>query len=320
MKAFTGISLYDPAELIIEAGAATPLAEIERTLAAKNQQLAFEPPADGTIGGAVACNLSGSRRIKAGALRDHLLMIEGVTGRGEIFKAGARVVKNVTGYDLPKLMAGSYGTLAAFTSMTLKVMPKPEAEATLIVPDRAIGTAVATMTAALQSPNEVSGAAHLPGTGTLLRLEGIAASVEFRLARLRDMFPSAKPADTSPWAAVRDHQGMDGGILWRISLPPSATPAYLAALRERLSFDCMLDWCGGLVWLSCEAADDGHAATIRSLLPSGHATLVAAPPDVRARVAVFHPQPPALAALTRKVKEAYDPKGILNPGRMYEGL
>lgn len=320
MKAFTGISLYDPAELIIEASAATPLAEVERTLAAKNQQLAFEPPAGGTVGGAVACNLSGPRRVKAGALRDHLLMVEGVSGRGEIFKAGARVVKNVTGYDLPKLMAGSYGTLTALTSVTLKVMPKPESEATLVVPDQSIAAAVATMTAALQSPNEVSGAAHLPGTGTLLRLEGIAASVAFRLARLRDMFPSAKPADTSPWAAVRDYHGKEGEILWRISLPPLATTAYLAALREKLAFDAMLDWGGGLIWLVCKAASDGHAATIRSLLPSGHATLAAAPPDVRARVPVFHPQPPALAALTRKVKEAYDPKGILNPGRMYEGL
>jgi glycolate oxidase FAD binding subunit len=320
MKAFAGIALYDPAELIIEAGAATPLAEIEKTLAAKNQQLAFEPPVGGTIGGAVACNLSGPRRIKAGALRDHLLMVEGVSGRGEVFKAGARVVKNVTGYDLPKLMAGSYGTLAALTSVTLKVMPKPETEATLIVPDQTIAAAVATMTAALQSPNEVSGAAHVPGTGTLLRIEGIGASVAFRMARLRHMFPSGELAEASPWAAVRDHKGISGEIQWRISLPPSAAPAYLAALGEKLSFDVLLDWGGGLIWLSCKTASDGHAASIRSLLPSGHATLVAAPDEVRARVPVFQPQPPALAALTRKVKEAYDPKGILNPGRMYEGL
>lgn len=320
MKAFTGISLYDPAELIIEAGAATPLADIEKALAKKNQQLAFEPPAGGTIGGAVACNLSGPRRIKSGALRDHLLMVEGVSGRGEVFKAGARVVKNVTGYDLPKLMAGSFGTLAALTAVTLKVMPKPETEATLIVPDQTIAAAVTTMTAALQSPNEVSGAAHMPGTGTLLRVEGISASVTFRLTRLRDMFPTAKLAETSPWPAVRDHQARKGEILWRISLPPSAAPAYIASLRKKFSFDLHLDWGGGFIWLACAAAEDAHAESVRSLLPSGHATLVTAPEDVRVRVPVFQPQPPALAALTRRVKEAYDPKGLLNPGRMYEGL
>lgn len=320
MAAFTGVTLYDPTELIIEAGAATPLADIEKLLTTKNQLLAFEPPAGGTIGGAVACNLSGPRRIKAGALRDHILMISGVSGRGEIFKAGARVVKNVTGYDLPKLMAGSYGTLAALTSVTLKVLPKPETETTLLVLDRTPEEAVRTMSMALQSSLEVSSAAHVPKTGTYLRVEGIAASVAFRVEKLREMFAGAVAVKASPWASIRDTGNLRGDVLWRVSLPPTEAPHLLQALHRHFAFDYLLDWGGGLVWLSCNAVEDAHATVIRSALPLGHATLIRAPAEVRQAVEVFQPQPPALAELTRKIKSAYDPKGLLNPGRMYKGV
>ena len=320
MAAFTGVTLYDPAELFLEAGAATPLAGIGKLLAAKNQQLAFEPPSGGTIGGAVAGNLSGPRRIKAGALRDHILMVSGVSGRGEIFKAGARVVKNVTGYDLPKLMTGSHGTLAALTSVTLKVLPKPEIETTLLVADRSPEDAVRTMSVALQSALDVSSAAHVPKSGTFLRVEGIAASVAFRVERLRELFPGAATAESSPWSAIRDVTGLRGDVMWRVSLPPAAAPAYLQALQRSFEFDYLLDWGGGLVWLSCALGGDAHAAAIRGALPSGHATLVRAPAELRERVEVFQPQLPALAEITRRVKAAYDPKGLLNPGRMYRGV
>ncbi len=232
MAAFTGVTVYDPAELILEAGAATLLADIEKLLAAKNQHLAFEPPQGGTIGGAVACNLSGPRRIKTGALRDHILMVSGVSGRGEIFKAGARVVKNVTGYDLPKLMAGSHGTLVALTSVTLKVLPKPEVETTLLVADRSPEDAVRTMSVALQSSLEVSSAAYVPKSGTYLRVEGIAASVAFRVEKLCEMFPGAVDAERSPWASIRDIKGLQGDVLWRVSLPPSEAPTFLADIAE----------------------------------------------------------------------------------------
>ncbi len=320
MAAFTGVTLYDPAELILEAGAATPLADIEMLLAAKSQQLAFEPPAGGTIGGAVACNLSGPRRIKAGALRDHILMVSAVSGRGEIFKAGARVVKNVTGYDLPKLMAGSHGTLAALTSVTLKVLPKPEVEITLLIGDRSPDEAVRTMSLALQSSLEVSSAAYVPKSGTFLRVEGIGASVDFRVGKLREMFPGAAAAENSPWASIRDVKDLRGDVMWRVSLPPTAAPAYLRTLQRAFDFDYFLDWGGGLVWISCALSGDAHAAIIRNALPSGHATLVKAPKELRETVDVFQPQPPALAELTKRVKAAYDPKGLLNPGRMYRGV
>jgi glycolate oxidase FAD binding subunit len=163
LSGFTGIQLYEPEELILEAGAGTPLAEIEKAVAAHGQMLAFEPPGGGTLGGMAACNLSGPRRIRAGAARDHVLGMRGVTGRADIFKAGARVMKNVTGYDLPKLLTGSYGTLAALTAVTIKVLPKPETEETLVLSGLDDETAVRTMSLALQSPCEVSGAAHLPG-------------------------------------------------------------------------------------------------------------------------------------------------------------
>ena len=320
MAAFAGVMLYDPAELILEAGAATPLADIETLLAAKNQQLAFEPPSGGTIGGAVACNLSGPRRIKAGALRDHILMVSGVSGRGEIFKAGARVVKNVTGYDLPKLMAGSYGTLAALTSVTLKVLPKPEVETTLLIADRSPEDAVCTMSAALQSSLEVSSAAHVPKSGTYLRVEGIAASVAFRVERLRELFPGAAIAARPPWASIRDVKGLQGDVIWRVSLPPTEAPLFLQTLQKRFEFDNLLDWGGGLVWISCALTNDAHATAIRNSLPSGHATLFKGPAELREKLEVFQPQPPALAEITRRVKAAYDPKGLLNPGRMYRDV
>jgi glycolate oxidase FAD binding subunit len=337
LAAFKGINLYEPEELILEAGAATPMADIEAAVAEKNQQLAFEPPdfstvagsgRAGTIGGILACNLSGPRRIKAGAARDHILGVTGVSGHGEVFKAGARVVKNVTGYDLPKLMAGSFGTLAAITSVTFKVLPRPETEETICLQGLSDGEAVKAMSLAMQSAAEVSGAAHVPGRGTFLRLEGVAPSVAYRRDRLLSLFHGwstlLPEADSKAlWRVVRDATVMElerDDCLWRISVPPMEGAAVTARIAETVAARWFYDWAGGLIWLAVPATEDAAAVAIRAAISSGHATLFRAPAAVRNRVAVFQPQPAALAALARRVKAAFDPRGLLNPGRLAEGL
>ena len=337
MSGFSAIAVYEPQELIVEAGAGARLAEIEALVDAKCQQLAFEPPdlskllgsaGSGTLGGMVACNLSGPRRIKAGAARDHVLGVRGITGRGDIFKAGARVVKNVTGYDLPKLMTGSHGTLVALTSVTLKVMPKPETEESIVLTGLDDAQAVEAMSLAMQSSAEVSGAAHVPGEATYLRLEGIAPSVASRrdaLARLlaRPVQILAATSSRAKWREIRDCGPLadnDERIVWRLSVTPSEAPAILAGLKAGPDLRYYMDWAGGLIWLDVLLTEDGSAGVIRSAIGSGHATLIRAPEDVRAAVEVFQPQAPALAALTQRVKASFDPDHLLNPGRMYRGV
>lgn len=335
LRAFDALEIYEPEELIFEAGAAMPLASVQKLLAAKGQMLAFEPPdfskllgsrSSGTLGGLLATGLAGSRRIKAGSVRDHVLGLRGVTGRGEIFNAGARVVKNVTGYDMPKLMAGSWGTLAALTRVTFKVAPAPETEATLAIPSASDGDAVAAMAAALQSPCDVSGAAHVPGQGTFLRLEGIAVSVKARrdaLARLLAMKSETIAAATSRklWREISNATVLPfaaNSIIWRVSVPPSDGADYLRRVTEKVEARHFLDWGGGLVWLAVAPSPDAGAAAVRGSLKHGHAMLFRAPPNVRRIVPVFQPQPDALAALSMRVKAALDPLDKLNPGRMLE--
>jgi glycolate dehydrogenase FAD-binding subunit len=331
LSGFSGIQLYEPEELILEAGAGTPLADIEKAVAKENQQLAFEPPVGGTIGGMVACNLSGPRRIKAGAARDHVLGMRGVTGRGDAFKAGARVMKNVTGYDLPKLLTGSHGTLAALTSVTIKVLPRPETEETLVIAGLGDAAAVRAMSLALQSPCEVSGAAHLPGAApmTFLRLEGIAPSVAYRRDKLAALLKAFGTAGTLPekkskkqWQAIRDVSPLAAPerSLWRISVAPTEGPRVIQKIASSADTRWFYDWGGGLVWLDVPSTDDAAAAIVRSAVTQGHATLIRAPDPTRAAVPVFQPQETALAALTLRVKQAFDPAQILNPGRMYRGM
>jgi len=338
LSQLAGIRDYEPSELTLTAGAATPLAEIERELAAAGQMLAFEPPdwrgllggeGEPTLGGVLACNLSGPRRVKAGAARDHFLGCRAVSGRGEAFKAGGRVVKNVTGYDLCKLLAGSYGTLAALEEVTVKVLPRPEAATTVLCRAAAPEDAVRVMAAALASPHEVSGAACLPQDGQVaLRVEGPRASVAFRRDSLAREFAAAEILDGDDSAAVwRDIgaaaplAGLAGRAVWRISTAPSRGAGLAAALERGLGAAWLLDWGGGLVWAAVPEGGDGGAAAIRAALAgAGHATLIRGPASLRGAVAVFEPQPPALAALTRRVKEGFDPRHILNPGRMIEGL
>ncbi len=337
LSSFAGIGLYEPEELILEAGAATPLKTIEAVVAAAGQQLAFEPPdlsklygtgSGGTLGGVVACNLSGPRRIKAGAARDHVLGATGVSGRGDRFRAGARVVKNVTGYDLPKLLTGSYGTLAALTSVTLKVLPRPETEETVVAAGLDDRAAVLAMTVAMQSPCEVSGAAHIPGTGTFLRLEGIAPSVAYRREKLKavlggELTSLAAEESAAQWIAIRD-AAMIGReatrVVWRISAAPSEGPEVMARIKDQADVRFFFDWAGGLIWLDVSLTEDASAAIVRGAITTGNATLMRAPAAIRSRVEVFQPQAPALGALTARVKASFDPRARLNPGRMYRGI
>jgi glycolate oxidase FAD binding subunit len=353
-----GIVDYEPAELILTARAATPLKEIETLLAEKGQMLAFEPPdwrgllggggeatfGEPTLGGTIACNLSGPRRLRAGAARDYFLGFSGINGRGESYKAGGKVVKNVTGYDLCKLMAGSFGALTLLTEVTIKVMPRPETACTLLLPGLTDEAAIPLMAGALNSPHEISAAAHLPMPAaqrlgfaesalTAFRLEGPAPSIAFRADALVNAFGSGHRLDAAETATFWRKIGevallppVEGRIVWRLCPTPSAAPALTAAIRRRLpSADFFYDGGGGLVWLSLDAAEagaDAGAAIVRAALKplGGHATLVVASEATRATVELFEPEAPALAALSRRIKQGFDPCGVLNPGRMWEGV
>lgn len=328
-RALTGISLYEPGALTLVVAAGTPLAEVEATLAAEGQRLAFEPPdwrrllgTEGTptIGAVAAANLSGPRRVQAGACRDALLGVRVVDGRGTIIRNGGRVMKNVTGYDLVRLMAGSRGTLGILTEVALKVLPAPETEATLTLYGLDEARAQKAMARALGTPFEVSGAAHLPGHGTALRLEGFGEQVAYRAAQLaRALAPFGQAhveedaaASAALWAAIRDVAGFAdrAGDVWRISVKPSDGPRAGAAIgAEALIYD----WAGGLIWALVAPGQD-----IRPALAGigGHATLVRAAPETRARIASFQPEAAPVAALARGLRAQYDPRGILNPGLM----
>jgi glycolate oxidase FAD binding subunit len=355
LSGLTGVTLYEPAELVLSARAGTPLAEIEALLDANNQQLGFEPmdygpllgrPAgQGTLGGVIAANLSGPRRVKAGAARDHFLGVAAVTGRGEAIKSGGRVVKNVTGYDLCKLFAGSWGTLAAMTDITVKVLPRPEAEATVLVEGLDDARACAAMAAAMGSSCDVSGAAHLPDhvaswfaglprpeAATVLRLEGFAPSVAHRQEALAVLMRPFGPvaildaeASRALWRDVRQvapfaAESARERPLWRISTAPGRGHEIAAAITPAAQM--FYDWAGGLIWVAMPFAGEPGAAAIRAAVAAvgGHATLVRAPAAVRAAVEVFEPEAPGLAALSRRVKESFDPKGLLNPGRLWAGV
>jgi glycolate oxidase FAD binding subunit len=354
LSRLSGIRSYEPDELVLTAGAATPLAEIEAALVEKDQMLAFEPPdwrallgapeTRPTLGGTLSCNLSGPRRIKAGAARDHFLGFRGVSGRGEIFKSGGKVVKNVTGYDLSKLMAGSYGTLAALEEVTVKVLPRPEQVATVVLCGLDPTAAVRAMSRALASPHDVSAAAYLPAGSvsapaamvgvTALRLEGPAPSVAFRRERLlaelgTDCEATALEDHASIvfWRAVRDAEPLVAAterVVWRVSVAPARGAELGEAIARRLDATWYLDWGGGLVWLAIAREEDGGAAVIREAIRgadghgTGHATLIRGSAALRRAVPVFEPQPPALATLAARVKDSFDPRHILNPGRIVE--
>jgi glycolate oxidase FAD binding subunit len=357
LSRLTGIVDYDRAELVLTARAATPMAEIERQLDAHQQMLAFEPPdwrgllgseGEPTLGGVMACNMSGPRRVRAGAARDHFLGFSAINGRGEAWKAGGRVVKNVTGYDMCKLQAGAYGTLSALTEISVRVVPKPETACTLLLHGLSDEEAIGALARALNTPHEVSAAAHLPapivrhsslsaqighgGPATALRLEGHGPSVDYRrvaLAALFDRVTHLGHADSDIfWTDITTVGPLlkpQGRCVWRLCPTPSAAPAVLNSIRAQIaSAEAFYDWGGGLLWISLDdetCGPDAGASVVRTALSAtgGHATLIVAATPTRGTVPVFEPEQAALAALSRRVKNGFDPRHILNPCRVREG-
>ena len=339
----TGVTLYEPSELVLSVRAGTPLSEIEELLSSKSQRLAFEPfdhrsvygaSGESTIGAIAAANVSGSRRIQAGAARDSLIGIRAVNGSGEIVKSGGRVMKNVTGYDLVKFLAGSYGTLAVLSEVTFKVLPMPETETTLAFGGLSDDRAVSLLSAALGSPYAVTGGAHIPGetARTLVRLEGFAASVVERgqqLTRLLSAFGSPEILDrvqsVSLWHSIGNLDALGASHdapIWRVSVRPGDGPKIAEAIRRAFPARFLYDWGGGLVWVAGGEGPDAGASVVRAAVRNvgGHATLVRAPENVRLTVDVFEPLATPIMELTRNLKAAFDPAGILNPGRMYPGI
>lgn len=346
----TGIVEYNPAEMVMTARAGTPIAEIEAALAANRQGMAFEPmdhrgamgtSGTPTIGGLFAVNSSGPRRFTAGAARDHLLGVRFVNGAGDVVKAGGKVMKNVTGLDLVKLLAGSHGTLGFVTEVTFKVLPVPKTSTTLVLSGLEDEQAMRALAAAMSLSVEVSGAAHLPesvrgrfiggslpeGAATVMRLEGLEASVAVRAEKLAAAMAGFGPvgrldADQSKtlWREIRDVAPYADGTarpLWRVSMAPSEAWKLVAGLRLRAGIDAYYDWQGGLVWMRAEA--DPEAEVLRHgirTLGGGHATLLRAAPQIRAEVAAFEPQASAVTLLSARLKAKLDPHGIFNPGLM----
>ncbi|KAA2315648.1 FAD-binding protein [Pseudooceanicola sediminis] len=335
-----GVSLYEPGALTLVAQAGTPVAEIEAVLAERNQRLAFEPMdhrgvtgAMGapTIGGVVAANVSGPRRIQVGAARDFLLGVRFVDGAGRVVRNGGRVMKNVTGYDLVKLMAGSWGTLGVLSEVSLKVLAVPQAEATLVLSGQDARAGVADLCRAMGTPFDVSGAVWI-GPGVVgeeaeqrIRVEGLRGSVAYRIARLAEAVPGPHrivegEESAALWRQVRDVVPFAGGDapLWRICVRPTDAPALLASLQGAgVAHRAICDWAGGLIWLSL-AGTSARSDVVRSEVSAlrGHATLVRAPSAERAAVAMFHPQSAPLERIAAGLRARFDPKGILNPRLM----
>lgn len=313
-RAHRGILSYEPTELVISARAGTPLAEIEAALAEKGQMLAFEPPrfAEGEIGGAtlggcIAAGLSGPRRATAGAARDFVLGVKILDGRGETQGFGGQVMKNVAGYDVSRLMAGSLGTLGLMLEVSLKVLPVPVAGTGLrLAMDQA---------QALEAMNRWSGQ-PLPISGTCwhdgqlaVRLSGARAAVASAKAVLggtvmeSDLLWLSLREQNAPFFVLEPNEN-----LWRLSLPPTAPMLTLPG-------ETLIEWGGALRWLKTDA--DPNLIRRTAVQAGGHATLYQAPESLRAAFGAFQPLPPAMEAVQWRLKQAFDPAGILNPGRMY---
>ncbi len=337
LAGLSGVSLYEPGALTLVAGAGTPVSEVEATLASEGQRLAFEPmdhrvllgtSGAPTLGALVAANVSGPRRIAVGACRDFTLGVRFVDGTGRVLKNGGRVMKNVTGYDLVKLMSGSFGTLGAISEVSLKVLPVLETETTLVLNGQDEAQAVAAMSAALGSPYEVTGAAHAGGA-TYLRLEGFEASVSYRAGALTkalegfgEITKLESATSASQWADIRDVRAFsEHAFVAKLSVQPSAAPALSKALDERFEVQTMLDWGGGLVWVAADV-DAQQAVALLAFLQNhcfdngGHATLVKAPEATFEHVSAFQPEHAGVARLSAAVRGKFDPKALFNTGLM----
>ncbi|MEI6642895.1 MAG: FAD-binding protein [Novosphingobium sp.] len=323
LRGLHGVVDYDPAELVLTVRAGTPLAEVEALVAGEGQMLAFEPWGDtgATIGGTVAAGVAGSRRVTAGSARDHLLGLTAISGRGEVFVAGAKVVKNVTGYDLPKLMAGSWGRLGAMAELTLKVLPDPREVVTMALRVDSPAAAHAAMAAALGSTADVSAAAALPDGTVLLRVAGFAPSVAARCAALPGLLAGhgalsvMAPVEAAPlWRRAMTGADLTGSVRWDVHLPPRAAPGLIAALPEGAEWS--MDWGGGRLWVGIDQEDEAVRAAAAAL--GGEARLVLAPEAMRARVPAFQPRARGVMALEARVRRAFDPQDVFATGRFAE--
>ena len=315
-----GITLYEPGAMTVVAQAGTPVSEIEAALVAENQRLAFEPMdhrslldthGEPTIGGVMAANVSGPRRISVGAARDFLLGVRYIDGMGRIVKNGGRVMKNVTGYDLVKLMSGAHGTLGVLSEVSLKVLPCPETQATLVLHGLDDVAAVQALARALGSPFEVSAAAHDPAQKqTLLRVEGFEASVKYRIQSLQELLggeTSVEQDSAARWSAWRDVQNFAaaGEDVWRVSCKPSDGPALVA---KSGALGARYDWAGGLIWLRNLAGQDVRATLGKY---DGHATLVRGNGQPK-----FELENAGVARISAGIRARFDPRSVLNTGLM----
>ena len=354
----SGITFYEPGELVISAKAGTPLREVEAALARKNQELPFEPadfsrlygpdPQAASLGSVAAMNISGPRRILRGAARDHLLGVRAVNGEGVAIKAGGRVTKNVTGVDLVKGLCGSWGTLAVLTELTFKVLPKAAKTRTIIFLGLGDEAAVGVMSEAMGTPYEVSGTIHLHGSLvsrlsdpdtasanmalTALRVEGDPQSVAYRVEKLRrglspfgETYEFDDHESRAFWADIRSLAFLSGNFdrpLWRITVAPSKAAQIVRALSAFFPLSAAYEWSGGLIWLETPPSSEASVTELRRVLAEFEADsmLMRAPRPVRSSIEVFHPLPMTKMKLVQAVKKAFDPAGVLNPGRMYAGV
>lgn len=330
----SGIVLYEPGSLTMVARAGTPMAEITKELDAENQMLAFEPmdhrpvlgsEGEPTLGGVVACNSSGPRRFLSGACRDHLLGVRFFDGQGNLIKNGGRVMKNVTGLDLSKLICGSFGTLGVISEVALKVLPKPLRSASLQIEGLDEEQAVQLFCKALGTPYEVTGAAYQNGVA-MLRLEGLETQVTYRAAKLQSLFPKYSMSllegavHNDLWTGLRDlhvYSGTDEAV-WKLSVKPTNAPVIVSHLKRKLSARAVLDHGGGTIWIGIPNDAPNQEKCIRSTVNAlgGYATLIRGSDALRKSIPVFQPEASRLTTISKALRQQFDPAGILNPGLM----
>ena len=364
LSKLNGIIEYLPEELYIKVKACTPIDQIEEELKKNKQQLAFEPidfgylflgKSDyGTAAGQVACNISGPRRFKVGSVRDHVLGFRGVNGKGEIIKSGGKVVKNVTGYDLSKLVCGSYGTLVALTEITFKVLPSPKESTTLVIHNLKLETAVDLLGQAISSSNDISGATFFPiepkctncvmniektfklndlkygGSFTAIRIEGTKNSIDERKKNLKselkiidhDVSILATYQSEIFWNKVKDLEVFSATTnnIIRIVIPPSQC-IQLAYQLSSIKHKYYLDWGGALIWMeACELTEEMFDSIKKKVVKHGGYISMIKTSDHLPFVEEVFTINMNRFNISQNIKKSFDPKRILNPGKMYTGI